>query len=183
MMEFIHQLDTIVSSGIMAIHNPWLTRFFQVITHFGSVMVIILVSLGMLGYFASVKKWTHFKIFFLAVSLGEIINEGLKWAVHRERPPLPWLTDASGYSFPSGHTLMSTITYGILAYLLFIKGSNRTKLHPVAMFLFILPVLIGLSRVYLGVHFSTDVLGGWFLGVLWIRLVVWFDTKQYYQKS
>ncbi|HPT88200.1 MAG TPA: phosphatase PAP2 family protein [Bacillota bacterium] len=175
-MEWITQLDNLVSSGITAIRNPVLTRFFQMITQFGSVFVIILVSLGMLGYFAYHKKWTHFRVFFFTVTLGEIMNETLKWAFHRERPPLPWLTDASGYSFPSGHTLMSTITYGIIAYLLFVKDSRR-KLHPAAICLFVLPVLVGISRVYLGVHFTTDVLGGWILGILWIKLVSWLNTK------
>ncbi len=177
MAEWITPLDNLVSSWVVAVRNPGLTRFFQTVTHLGSVFGIILVSLIMLGYFGFRKKWAQFKIFFFTVSLGEVMNETLKWAFHRERPPFPWLTEAAGYSFPSGHTLLSTITYGIIAYLLFIKESRR-PFRPMTALLVIIPVLVGLSRVYLGVHFITDVLGGWILGILWLALAARFVAKR-----
>lgn len=102
-----------------------------------------------------------------AVGLGWLLETVLKVAVHRPRPELPHLVSAGGYSFPSGHSFVSFVLYGYLALLL---GRLAPRSRWARVSLLLVAAGIGLSRVYLGVHYPTDVLGGWVLGAAWLAL-------------
>lgn len=102
---------------------------------------------------------------------GEFIVRFLKIIIARPRPDLiSHLTEVNGFSFPSGHAFMAVSFYGFLAYLVF-RGNYKRK-NGMVMFLVSLISLIGFSRVYLGVHWPTDILGSFILGAIWIKIVM-----------
>ncbi|MFJ9520729.1 phosphatase PAP2 family protein [Kitasatospora sp. NPDC101801] len=108
----------------------------------------------------------------LALAVGQVIRTGLMLAVGRSRPPVAdWATSASGYSYPSGHTFTAAVAAGLLAWAL-LRVARRPWVTPAVVALGAAGVAVGLSRVYLGVHWAFDVLGGWLLAALWLALVL-----------
>lgn len=100
---------------------------------------------------------------------GQLVRLGLMYAFERPRPPRAnWATDASGYSFPSGHSFTSAVCAGLLAMAVVRAhpAAARAALAGAALF----AALVGLSRIYLGVHWPLDVLGGWLLGCAWLAV-------------
>ncbi|WP_225998901.1 phosphatase PAP2 family protein [Paenibacillus sp. BJ-4] len=144
------------------------------ITSFGSFRISLLVALGV-----AVLCWVYFrsKTYSFAV-IGSFtamwgLNALIKEILQRERPALQHLVEAGGYSFPSGHAMISMGFYGTLFA---IWGIER-KIHNRPLFLpcvlgTLLILLIGLSRVYLGVHFPTDIAGGYLAGIIWLMFTV-----------
>lgn len=174
--------DEIIIKLVAAIRNDWLTLAFRIITSLGSVTFIVTADLSI----TALGVWKKYKgsdllVLNLANISGVTLMQVLKMFFGRERPPLPWFATASGFSFPSGHTLMSAIFYGFIFFLLIRNHGdwrNRKWLIPG---LGLLPVLIGISRVYLGVHYASDVLGGLALGIAWVGL--WIIISYYFIKS
>ena len=105
--------------------------------------------------------------------LGTLLQQGLKAAIDRERPVWPDPVDSAHFAaFPSGHAMTATVVCGLLLWILHLYGAGRV-LRRVALTLAIVSVLgVGLTRIWLGVHWSTDVLGGWLLGGLAVALAV-----------
>ena len=104
---------------------------------------------------------------FLAVALvsGEIIKELLKLIFHRQRPDATFaLISETGYSFPSGHAFMSVIFYGMICYFIYQTCEKKWQKIILPIATAILVFLIGFSRIYLGVHWVSDVLAGWLIG-------------------
>ena len=113
----------------------------------------------------------------IPVSAGAIsvtvINKIIKNLVRRERPDQIYhLIKQGGYSFPSGHSITSMFVFGILIYLVRVNVQDRTAANILTVVLAIPMVCIGLSRIYLGVHYPTDVLAGWALGVAVMMVVI-----------
>ncbi len=102
--------------------------------------------------------------------LGQGVRYGLMAAVARPRPDaVDWATTASGHSFPSGHTATSALTAGLLIWAVLTRSRLSAARFAVAL-LALWAVAVGLSRVYLGVHWASDVLGGWLFAALWLSL-------------
>jgi undecaprenyl-diphosphatase len=99
-----------------------------------------------------------------------LFTELVKDVVARPRPTMDPLVTASGYSFPSGHTLNSTVTYGLLALVAWRSRLTLAIRRAVVVVGVIVPILVGLSRIALGVHWPTDVLAGWLAGVAFVAL-------------
>jgi len=95
---------------------------------------------------------------------------GLKQFFHRHRPQLPIIKGISGYSFPSGHSLSSFVFCAILIYLLWKGAMHISTKIALTILLVLCPLLIGLSRIILNVHFATDVIGGFCLAAIWVIL-------------
>ncbi len=106
-----------------------------------------------------------------AIGLGALANSTMKLVVARPRPDLltPIVVEP-GYSFPSGHSLSAMVAYGVIAVLVARSGMPRPARVGIIGLLAALVALVGLSRVYLGVHYPTDVIGGWLMGFAWVTL-------------
>ena len=139
------------------------------ITELGSGSVLIPVGTA-LGLAALVTRRYRLVLVVAAILLGgALFTEVAKVAVGRPRPPWEHLVDAPGFSFPSGHSLNSTATYGLLAVVAWRVTRLPRLLRGLAVAAaLVLPFAIGLSRVALGVHYPSDVLGGWSAGLAFV---------------
>ncbi|WP_369374626.1 phosphatase PAP2 family protein [Streptomyces sp. cg36] len=104
------------------------------------------------------------------LALGQAVRYGVMTAVARPRPALAdWATPASGHSFPSGHSTTSALTAGLLVWAVASRGHTAST-RPAAVLILAWGAAVGLSRIYLGVHWPSDVLGGWLFAALWLTL-------------
>jgi membrane-associated phospholipid phosphatase len=165
---FDHTIINFVQSFI----NDQLTALMFSITFLGSVKFLVFLA-GAGGVILMVyKKWA-LSVFLLAgAGGGALFNWLLKWIFKRERPDiLPLLTE-SGFSFPSGHSMGSFIFYGASAYIL-VHLFSRLSLKVLSVLANVLIIfLIGLSRIYLGVHYPSDVAGGFLAGGAWLAACI-----------
>lgn len=157
----------------------WVTSALLDLTALGGPTVITLVVLAVIGFLVlQTRYWTAFFILMTALT-GEIVSFGMKSVFSRPRPSIaPHLREAFSSSFPSGHAMQSAIIYLTLgAMLMRITQGRLTKIYccTVAM---LLTFLVGLSRVWLGVHYPTDVLAGWIVGLFWAS-VCWLVAQHY----
>jgi undecaprenyl-diphosphatase len=161
----------------------WMADVMRDITSLGGGTVIALITLIVLIYLLMLKKYHELLLVLAAVLGGALLGFGLKEFFGRERPDLIYrLTDATSLSFPSGHSMMSTVIYLSLAALLArIQHERKVRIYIISVALF-LAFIIGFSRVYLGVHYPTDVIGGWTLGLVWASLC-WFTAKYLQRKK
>jgi undecaprenyl-diphosphatase len=166
-------LRSLRQSGNLAqpIGPEWLSDVARDITALGGVPVILLVAGAVLGHLWLARRSHAAALVLASVTGGAVVMSLLKHVFARERPALvPHLVKVSSLSFPSGHSVLSAVTYLSLGALLARTTRDRvTKIYYLAVATF-LAGLIGLSRVYLGVHYPTDVLAGWCVGIAWALL-------------
>jgi len=152
------------------------------ITSLGGGTVIALVTFAVAGYLWLRNRYRALALLLITVIGGGVLDYGLKLIVGRGRPTVvPHFVNVDSLSFPSGHSLMSMAVYLVLAALLSPQlPDRRARVYVVAVALF-LTFIIGISRVYLGVHYPSDVLGGWSLGLAWATLcwlVAWYVEQR-----
>lgn len=150
---------------------PWLAEAARDVTSLGSVSVLTLVVCAVSGFLVLVRRWRTLLLVVGSTVGGAGVNSLLKSVFARPRPSVvPHLTWVLTESFPSGHAMLSAIVYLTLGALLAQLVERRwLKAYLVGVALS-LTLLIGLTRVYLGVHYPTDVLGGWMAGLAWALL-------------
>jgi undecaprenyl-diphosphatase len=149
----------------------WLHIALKDITSLGSTAVLALITFASFIYLLMDKKRGAAFFLLVAIGGGTLLNYGLKLLFRRPRPELvPHLTDFYSYSFPSGHAIMSAIVYLTLGAVLCRAIQDRTIKIYILGVAVTMTLLIGFSRVYLGVHWPTDVLAGWCVGASWAIL-------------
>ena len=161
------------------LHRPWLDHGLAAFTHLGDWAVLTTVVLAAVGVLLALRLCRPALILATAAAAGFLLGEGGKRLIDRPRPDVPWRLIAlpSSPSFPSGHALESTAIYGTLALMIGRRLRRRgARLLVIALGL-VLPALIGFSRVYLGVHYFTDALAGWLLGLVLVILAAWVDRR------
>jgi undecaprenyl-diphosphatase len=148
--------------------SPRMTAIMQTISMFGSGPALVSLSLAVIAWLLKVKSHRRLYAFVLSVAGGSLVNLLLKHYYHRARPSSP-LVLAHGYSFPSGHAMEAVCFYGSLAYVIHFTIERRRRLRTAAVLACGLAVLaIGASRIYLGVHYFTDVVAGYVAGLFWM---------------
>jgi undecaprenyl-diphosphatase len=149
----------------------WMETALVDITALGSPVVLGLVVVIITGYLLIEARYKTALIVVTTAITSEVLDEVLKLVFARPRPTVvPQLRTVVTASFPSGHAMESAIIYLTLGALLMRVVEGRlTKIYTMAMAMF-LTLIVGVSRVFLGVHYPTDVVGGWMLGFLWAAL-------------
>ena len=122
------------------------------------------------------NKKNAFKIATISVT-SVLVMFFIKYILHRERPLVPLITKVHGYSFPSGHTFTSVTFYGIIAYIIYKNVQHKFLKWLLIILCIILIVLVGYSRVYLRLHYASDVIAAFCLGLIWLVLAKWFLVK------
>ena len=150
--------------------SPRMTVIMQTISIFGTPPALTSLSLAVIAWLLKVKSHRRLYAFVAANAGGAILNQLLKLYFHRARPESP-LVMAHGYSFPSGHSMGAMCFFGSLAYVIFFTIERRHVLRMVAVLACALAMLaIGASRIYLGVHYFTDVVAGYTAGLCWMAV-------------
>jgi len=172
--------DTVVREYIYSIRNDYLTLVMTGITYLGNWQTITLLCIVFLIY-----KYTRISYgipLTIAAIISSQLKDILKHTFIRERPDIYLhLIQQGGYSYPSGHSMTSMIFYGLVIFLCKQKMKNKTVVNTITVLFSILIILIGFSRIYLGVHYPTDVLAGWSLGlcllIIMSNLILIFKQK------
>ena len=173
-----HRFDQWVLTALREqgdLHDPlgpaWVLAVAHDITALGGTALLLFFTAAIAGYLWLDGK-RRFMLLLVAASLsGLVVSSALKSGFQRPRPDVvPHLTDVMTTSFPSGHSLMSAVVYLTLGALLSSVVRRRTlKIYVLALSI-LLTVAVGISRIYLGVHYPTDVLAGWSVGLSWALL-------------
>jgi undecaprenyl-diphosphatase len=157
----------------------WLEVALLDVTALGGPTIIVLVVGAVVGFLCLQTRYRTAMVVAAAAASGELVNHLLKQSFMRPRPSVvPHLRDVSSASFPSGHAMESAIVYLTLGVMLMRVAEGRiTKVYCLAIAVTV-TVLVGISRVYLGVHYPSDVLGGWIFGFLWAS-ICWLAEQRF----
>lgn len=163
-----YELDRAANEAILSGLSDEFIALLGFITHFAdNETAIALIALLAVVFIVRREKWYLVALFILE-GLGAPLLRFLKWMFGRIRPESPYLVDAAGYSFPSGHAFTAVVLYGFIIFLTWRHTERDAIRIPATIALTLLIVLIGLSRVVLSVHWVSDVLGGFTIGLAWL---------------
>ena len=164
----IFEFDSVVYNFLVNNRNEALNNFFKIITQFGSALFLIIITI-LCVIFIRDKKY---KILIPANLITiVIINIVLKNFFLRPRPNELRLIEETGYSFPSGHAMASTAFYGLLIYIVHEKVENKILRNTICIMLGLLILLISISRIYVGVHYTSDVIAGTCFSIAYLILI------------
>jgi len=174
-------LDHQISLFVYSLRSPELTAVMFFITSFGDRILLILTALVIMIF--SIKNHKKEAVLFgVALAMGAIINGVFKEMAQRPRPALAPLAIERTYSFPSGHAMNSFIFYALLSYFSYHFFRNRKISLFISTTCALLIILIGFSRIYLGVHYFTDVIAGYFAGFWWFITILLVEYSLVFYK-
>jgi membrane-associated phospholipid phosphatase len=187
---FRHQMDVfdqLIIGLVRHFANQTLDAIMLGITTLGSAPFYGALSLLLLAGLAFYRKWLEASTLAICLLGGGLLNYLLKHLFMRARPDMFHVIKESGYSFPSGHAMVSLCFYGMIAYFI----SRNISSWALRFVLFVLTaiyiVTIGISRIYLGAHYPTDVLAGYAAGSTWlffcISLLMWWEHKKIHKQQ
>jgi undecaprenyl-diphosphatase len=178
----INRFDQQVISVIQGGESPNLTLIMEFFTMIGSAPVVIVLSLFLLFFLYKILHHRMELILFSGTVIGSaVLNELLKQFFHRVRPELHRLIEVGGFSFPSGHAMNAFTVYGVVSFLLWRHISTRLGRLILIISSAVMILLIGVSRIYLGVHYPSDVIGGYLASCVWLTFAI-FSFQFYMEK-
>jgi undecaprenyl-diphosphatase len=160
-------MDRRTAEMFPSLRMDWLNELLVLFSELGSTLAFVLLFTAASGVLLYRKRVLEAGVLFLAIVGSFGLNSVLKDWIGRERPAMLHLVEADGYSFPSGNTMVAASFYGMIALLLLRLAPGRRSSRAVWLIAMIL-LLIGFSRVYLNVHYPTDVLAGYAAGAGWM---------------
>lgn len=171
----------------MPIGPAWLRLAAIDVTSLGSVIDLALIVLAVAGLFLALRRSREALLLLASTGSGLLVVDIIKVVVGRQRPPLAMhAVEVANASFPSGHAMLSAIVYLSLATLAgHFAQQRRVRIYTLAAGL-AATLIVGASRVYLGVHWPTDVIGGWALGAAWAMiwwLITWFVEHRHHRRG
>ena len=167
--------DKTIYKFIIGFRNDFTDAIFITLTQFGNTYIIIMVIIGLLILFDK-KNQIYLAIETISI-LG--INQLLKRIIRRIRPNHLRLITQGGYSYPSGHAMISVAVYGYFLYYVKKNIKNKKLKNILIILLYALIIGIGLSRIYVGVHYPSDILGGYLIGLCIQSLVIKLADKYF----
>lgn len=170
----IQIFDDYIYRYVSLIISPQMTTTLKVITHLGSGSVIAIICIGSLIF---IKNKIYGKLMALSVIITSILNTIIKHIINRPRPTGFNLIDETGYSFPSGHSMVSMAFYGLIIFIVYRYVKNKYLKIALMSLLSLLILLIGISRIYLGVHYASDVVEGFCISVVYLILFIKILTR------
>jgi membrane-associated phospholipid phosphatase len=184
-MDKKQAFDTHAFNFISALVSTRTTEILVFFTQLGNYQFLLAANVLLTCYFLFIRKhkWYSIKIPSIALS-SVLIMELLKAWFNRPRPLIPLLEPAHGLSFPSGHAMSSVTFFGLLIYFIWQSRMNRYLRVLLISFLILLILIIGFSRIYLRVHYASDVIGGFCMGIIWLTLSLWIIRRmEFYSKK
>jgi undecaprenyl-diphosphatase len=171
--ELLASYDTAISEKIVSFRSSSLTKYFLFVTKVGdSLGYIIAFPLCTLLFYWMFKSWEYVIQISLVMALALSSNLILKKIINRTRPEAEHLVAVKTLSYPSGHAMTAMAFYGFLIYLISQFRISKILKFPIIILLILLILSIGISRIYLGVHFPSDIAGGYIAGLIWVVFCV-----------
>lgn len=151
--------------------SDFVTPIAKNITHLGGAIFLITLSLILLLIIKNKKIGI---LIWLNLGISVLLNQALKFIIQRPRPTEFRIINESGYSFPSGHSMVSSAFYGFLIYLIYKNVKNKYLKWSLITLLSLVILTIGISRIYLGVHYTSDVIAGLLISVSYLIIFIHF---------
>lgn len=179
--ETLVTFDEAIQTAVRGSLPASATSFFSGVTVLGNTLTFVFMLLVLVAVIYFVKKWKMEAIFLgLTGALSGLLIVGSKYLYGRARPSLEQLVSAHGFSFPSGHATGSMMIYGFMLIIAHQRIKSKGLRILVEALIALLIALIGLSRIYVGVHYPTDVLGGFILGFACLNIIYpFYDQKRF----
>ena len=177
----IVNFDNNVFNLVTANENSFLENMYRVFTFLGSTTFIVGACLVIFVLFIIIKKKEIGFVIVGSVVISTIVNNVIKLIFRRERPLVRRLVEEKSLSFPSGHTMAAVTLYGILIFFVMRSKLNQTAKIAISVVLGLLPICVAVSRIYLGAHFASDVIGAAVTSSALLFVETYF-IKKYYNK-
>lgn len=167
----IPPIDTAATDVLHGFASPTLDALMVRVTGFGSSVALASVA-GLAAILLAVRRRRAEAVFVALALVGTLVlNDTLKAVFQRPRPDLDWAEVLPEFGFPSGHAMSSFVVYVALALVIWRLGGRRAGVFALGLAI-VLAVTVGISRIYLGAHWLTDVVGGYLAGALWLLCLV-----------
>lgn len=174
-MTYINILDEKIYELLIKMQSNITTQTMIIISFFASTITFIALTVILM---ALIKQKKYTKLIAINLLISFIINRVLKFIFRRQRPPRIQIVQENGFAFPSGHAMIATAYFGFIIYLIYKNMKNKKLKYTLIVLLSLIVLLVGISRVYLGVHYVTDVIGGIIFGVVYLVFFIKYLKKK-----
>ena len=171
--------DSSIRSAMRAIQSPMWTSLFLAVTKLGSTIYLTVLGCAA-GLVFLVLRWFRPLLLFIIAAAGQsALHHGFKWLFARPRPPASIAYPAAeSFSFPSGHALSALCIYAMIAWIITTRLENPALKAGIWIVTAVLIFLIGISRVYIGIHHASDVAAGFVAAAVWTAAVISTDERR-----
>lgn len=165
-LGYTKSVDNDLYQFIMKMKTNQVTDFFKAITKLGNLSELIIMSL----IFLIIVRDEKGIMVIINIINVQLLNVIVKWIVKRNRPTGLRLIEESYYSYPSGHAMLTFIIYGFLIYLIYKRMHTKLLKWIFIIMVILIIMMIGISRIYLGVHYFSDIIGGYLLSLIYLMI-------------
>ncbi len=170
--------DTSIFQKLSFLTSPFTTRLMLFFTFFGSDTFLFLAYTLLVAYFLFIKKSIKVSLGIAAIGIfSKVLLVFTKRIFKRQRPLDPLIPNVTGYSFPSGHAFYAFTFFGLIIYLLWQSEIRKRRKYLLSIAFILFASCVAFSRVYLHVHYASDVIGSFYLSMSWLAISLWLLSK------